>query len=1674
MKYIPTRSGDPVAPRRASAGRRDAGRTFVLRPLVAALLGLLSGGAAEVWAQTLPSGVTVVQGQATVTTQGPQMTVTNSANAALNWQSFSIGAGASVRFDQPSASSQVLNRVTGSDPSSIFGQLSSNGRVWLLNPNGILFGRDARVDVGGLVASTLHLSDADWQAQRFSLGETGAARDGQPATVVNQGELRATTGGRIFLLGGAGGVRNEGLIDARNGQVVLAAGRSVDLVDEGLPNLTVRVQAPQGEALNLGTLSAEGGRIDLSAAIVNQQGLVRADALEGGRGGEIVLRATETLDTGAASQTSARGGTGGQITLDSSPAGRTQVRGALDATGTQGQGGAVRLLGRQIGLLGGAMVDVSGEAGGGEALVGGSLQGRDPSVPHAEAVYVGPDVQVHADALVRGPGGRVVVWSDKVTRVYGSLSARGGRLGGDGGLIETSGKWLDARPKSVRADAASGKAGTWLLDPYDLTITDQAKDSFQGSPDGDYYFVGNPDGPSTLSSLTVKNALESSGGTSVNIYTSSGGPADGGDILVTSAHISVAPTTPVALRLYAARNIVFDSSAISSTGAPLDVSLNPGGSTLTPGSISFRLSTISTAGVVQGGLQLGNIQLGNGELAAVNQGGGNGSGISIDSSTLNAGAGRITGRGLSYANDVNAYGVRIGAGSVLSAADVNLQGNVVSSGSTATTVFPRHERIGVAVDGGARIDATHSIRLTGNVSGEMTLTAGASSSNTPADLTGYGVDLQGTLNVAPKGIDTTASLSVSGAVSLEPTNTSVVGLSFQTPAGIVFRSNVSTLNISGGASVTLDGNAATRAGIGSGIQVLAGTMNLAGAGETTLTSNRFITLTPTVVVAPTNATLSMTALGEGGQIDLQPASLSGSPSLMTVSSDKVNLGGNFALTGNGSTLITASVLNAQPALNFSSGGPVALEAGQITLGAGTVIRSSAGGDALRLSGRGTNLASFINEAGATALGAPNGRWLVYATDPTDKASFNAGGLDYAAVVYNRVNTDQTVRVIARVAPKALAIGAPLPDGNLLLFSVAPVLSQVDSGAPLVRTYDGTTTMPLTGAGVITGEINGDRIIGNFSDRNVGASKAIAFTTAIDGSIQGIDLNGKPVLGYQLATPFTLSGDIRPATLSYVATPTTRVAGDSLGGLTGTVQGFIAGDTVQEATTGTLQFRTAATTDSAPGVYAITGTGLSATNYTFTQSSGNTTALRLAARPTTQDPVTPTPVAGDVPRPVEIGVEEDLKLQRAKVLPLTETSSPTRGRVADALWNLNEAWGAGRAFGSVDVAAMSQDELSALLAARDRYKQSIFAVALRQLEDDPTRADAPACESIEQARAGTCLMTESLKAAYVATVQQGGAETPTAPGPAVPAPPAVAASPAATPSAPSAVSPARPVVPSPAPAPVAQAAPAVVAPVAAASALPEVLTRRRPDQAKAATLPQIQRKLALVIGIDNHTDRRVPGLDNARADATAVADVLTRRLGYETTLLTDGTRATILGQLNRLALEARAADSVVIYYAGHGSLIEKTGLGYWQPADADADRPETWIANADIGRVIGLISSNQVALISDSCYSGKLVTGERIRPADQLVSAARLLDRKAAVVMSSGGSEPVADSGKNGHSTFAWSLMRAIEKVGPWRPGANVFEQVRFAVARELPQRPQYGAALAGGHQAGADYVFESR
>lgn len=277
-----------------------------------------------------PTGPNVVSGSAGFNSVGSTLTVTNSPNAIITWRGFSIGAGEATRFQQQSASSAVLNRVVGQDPSAILGTLWSNGRVFLINPNGILFGQGSRVDVAGLVASTLNITDADFLGGRLNF-QGGAVAN----SIVNQGELKSASGGHIYLI--ASDITNSGIINSPQGEVVLAAGKSVSLVDIGTPNLKVEVTASDNEARNLGQIVADSGRIGVYAGLINQQGTVRADSVTKDATGKIVFRASDTATLGGESVISASGAGGGEIYVLARNT--VKVAGRLDASAPSGGDG---------------------------------------------------------------------------------------------------------------------------------------------------------------------------------------------------------------------------------------------------------------------------------------------------------------------------------------------------------------------------------------------------------------------------------------------------------------------------------------------------------------------------------------------------------------------------------------------------------------------------------------------------------------------------------------------------------------------------------------------------------------------------------------------------------------------------------------------------------------------------------------------------------------------------------------------------------------------------------------------------------------------------------------------------------------------------------------------------------------------------------------------------------------------------------------------------------------------------------------------------------------------------------------------------------------------------------------------------------------------------------------
>jgi filamentous hemagglutinin family protein len=330
-------------PQTAPSPRQRLGAVRPRRLPVALAAALLLQAGAALAAGALPSGAQVAAGQASIHRAGNTLTIQQATpKLVTNWQDFSIGAGQTVQFVQPSASAVALNRVLGANVSTIQGALKANGQVFLLNPNGVMFSPGAQVDVGGIVASTLNLADGDFAR--------GVYRFQGPSTqaVHNQGRITAADGGAVALI--AAKLSNSGSLQADRGQVLLGAGNDVTLDLGAAVKLQIHQGALDAQIDNGGAVRADGGTVlltakaadALSTAVINQTGVVRARTLATGERGEIVLLADMahgTLHAGGRLDATAPGGGHGGFIETSGAYVEMQPGLQVDAGARSGRGG---------------------------------------------------------------------------------------------------------------------------------------------------------------------------------------------------------------------------------------------------------------------------------------------------------------------------------------------------------------------------------------------------------------------------------------------------------------------------------------------------------------------------------------------------------------------------------------------------------------------------------------------------------------------------------------------------------------------------------------------------------------------------------------------------------------------------------------------------------------------------------------------------------------------------------------------------------------------------------------------------------------------------------------------------------------------------------------------------------------------------------------------------------------------------------------------------------------------------------------------------------------------------------------------------------------------------------------------------------------------------------------
>jgi len=458
-----------------------------------------------------PQGAEVISGQASLAhPSASALTITNSPNAIINWQSFDINPNEITRFIQQNGASAVLNRVVGNSltASQIMGTLASNGKVFLINPNGIVFGPNSVVDTAGLIASSLNLSDQDFLNNNLRFD--GNASNG---AIENKGYIKAGLNGDVFLI--APNIENSGIIETNGGHIILAAGEKVSLASFENENIIFQVQSSDNKVTNLGSINTNGGAAELFAGTISHSGSINANSISVNDAGKVTLAAISDITIESNSVITASGNNGGEVHIQSEQ-GTTWVSGTVQATGSSDTGGKIEILGENVGLINNALIDASGETGGGEVLVGGDYLGGNAEVKNAKGTFVAESVEIKADAITNGDGGKVIVWSDESTRMYGQIFARGGAEGGDGGFIETSGSYLDLGEYVPDASAPFGMGGEWLIDPFNLTIQAAGPDT---NVDPSPNFTANANG-SILTTGSIETALNA--GTSVIASTGTG------------------------------------------------------------------------------------------------------------------------------------------------------------------------------------------------------------------------------------------------------------------------------------------------------------------------------------------------------------------------------------------------------------------------------------------------------------------------------------------------------------------------------------------------------------------------------------------------------------------------------------------------------------------------------------------------------------------------------------------------------------------------------------------------------------------------------------------------------------------------------------------------------------------------------------------------------------------------------------------------------------------------------------------------------------------------------------------------------------------------------------------------------------------------------------------------
>ena len=900
----------------------------------------------------LPTGGTVARGTATITqtatAQAAAMVVNQSSQrAVVNWNTFNLGSAASINFVQPNAQAVTLNRVNDSNPSQIFGRINANGQVFLTNANGVYFSPTSSVDVGAITATTHSITD-----DNFMSGKYVFERNGATGKVVNEGNITAALGGYVALL--APEVQNAGVVVARAGTVAMAAGEVITLTVDGAGSLAGMTT----------TASA------IAALVENKLAVLAPD-------GQIILSA---------------------VALDKLQAGVVKNSGSLEANSLVNKGGKIVLEGDHIVMDRNSKIEAKGRTGGGTVLVGGDWQGSG-DVRQATQVTMEQGASIDASATDQGDGGKVVLWSDvsnpnSVTRANGSIKAEAGPNGGNGGQVETSGHVLNVDNIQVSTNATQGEAGTWLLDPSDITIS-SGSDASIGYAVASSIGTYTPPASAASSVVNVTTLQNNLGLNNVNITTTNATTAGAGtgnitvssDITWSSVNVlkliatgGISGTGNINANGASGTGVIFSQTGNSTyagniTGTNATVSKTGAGTLTLSGAHTYGgMTTVSQgtlaigdSGSLNAGTYASNISLSSGAVfqyassaAQTLSGNISGSGGAL----LLSGAGTLTLTGTnSYTGTttISAGSLQVGVGGTvgtLGTGAVTNNGTLTINRSDALTISALISGSGALVQAGA---GTTSLSGANTYTGGTTISAGTLQIGTGGTAGTGSIVNNATLTLNRGGLVIAGDISGTGAVALAASS-DVTFTGTNTYAGTTTLNTASVLKVgNGGTTGSLGtGDVTAPAGATSVLvqinhsdnvtlaQNFSGQLSLKqmGAGTTTLTGNNTYT-------GGTTISAGTLQVGTGGTAGTLGTGAIANNGILTINhSDALTVGdvisgtGALVQAGLGTTIFTGGTSangNTYSGGTTISAGTLQIGNGGTTgaLGTGAVINNSA-------------------------------------------------------------------------------------------------------------------------------------------------------------------------------------------------------------------------------------------------------------------------------------------------------------------------------------------------------------------------------------------------------------------------------------------------------------------------------------------------------------------------------------------------------------------------------------------------------------------------------------------------------------------------------------------------------------------------------------------------------------